>query len=171
MTVPVTMPLTLTAGDLTLGPVSMAHFEAFAAFVQTDHSAFLGGPGDRRDAWESVATHAGQWALRGYGTYWVTRGDTPVGRVGIWHPDWLSEPELSWVVYGGFARQGLATRAAATVRDAWNAAGHAPLMSLIDPANVGSVGVACRLGAVAEGDHSYASGRTVTRWRHGRGAA
>lgn len=165
------MPATLAAGDLTLGPVTMAHFDAFAAFVASSHSAFLGGPGDRRDAWESVATHAGQWALRGYGTYWLTLGDAPVGRVGIWHPVWLPEPELSWVIYAGFTRRGLATRAAGAVRDAWTSAGGAPLMSLIDPANQPSEHVARNLGARVDGTHRYDSGKTVARWRHSGEAA
>jgi len=160
------MPVTLNDEDLELGPVSMAHFEAFAAFVQSDHSLFMGGPGDRRDAWESVATHAGQWALRGYGTYWVERDGQPVGRVGIWHPVWLPEPELSLVIYAPFTGQGLAVRAAARVRDAWGVAGGAPLMSLIDPMNIPSEAVARRLGVVPEGEHRYDSGKTVTRWRH-----
>lgn len=160
------MPPTLTAGDLTLGPVSMAHFEAFAAFVASDHSAFMGGPGDRRDAWESCATHAGQWALRGYGTYWVELDGAPAGRVGIWHPDWLEEPELSWVVYAPFTGRGIAQRAAARARDAWGAAGGKPLMSLIDPANLPSEAVARRLGARPEGEHRYGHGKIVTRWRH-----
>jgi len=160
------LPVILSAGDLTLGPVSLRHFEAFAAFVASDHSAFLGGPGDRNEAWESCSIHAGQWALRGYGTYWLDLDGEPVGRVGIWHPEWLPEPELSYVIYAGFTGQGLAVSAAARVRDAWGAAGGGPLMSLIDPLNLPSEAVARRLGAQPEGEHRYSHGKVVTRWRH-----
>lgn len=162
-------PPILRTPRLTLGPATMAHFEAFAAFCASDHSLFMGGPGDRNDAWDSVATHAGQWTLRGYGTFWLTDSASglPVGRVGLWHPVWLSEPELSWVIYDGFTRQGYATEAAATVLDwAWHSLSLPPLMSLIDPANTASIGVATALGAIPDGMHSYESGKTVSRWRH-----
>ncbi len=162
-------PPILRTPRLTLGPATMAHFEAFAVFCATDHSRFMGGPGDRNDAWESAAMHAGQWALRGYGTFWLndSASSEPVGRIGIWHPLWLDEPELSWVIYEGHTRRGLATEASATVLDwAWHSLHLAPLMSLIDPANVASVAAAQQLGASAEGEHVYDSGKTVTRWRH-----
>ncbi len=159
----------LHSARLTLGPATMSHFEAFAAFAATEDSRFLGGPGDRRDAWESVCTHAGQWTLRGYGTFWLTdrKTGTPVGRVGLWHPDWLDEPELSWVVYTPHTRKGYATEAAATVLDwAHHAAGLPAPISLIDPANAASIAVAERLGASLEGQHRYDTGREVGRWRH-----
>jgi hypothetical protein len=60
----------------------MKHFEVFAAFVRSEHSRFIGGPSDEReardDAWWSVTSHAGQWTLRGYGTFWVS--ETATGR-------------------------------------------------------------------------------------------
>jgi RimJ/RimL family protein N-acetyltransferase len=165
------MTPTLTTARLTLGPVSMAHFAAFADFAATDHSRFMGGPGDRRDAWDSVATHAGQWALRGYGTFWLTdRAGAPVGRVGVWHPEGLDEPELSWVIYEPHTRQGLAVEAASAVLGWWSGQGRAAPMSLIAPDNVASIGVARALGAGVEGTHLYDHGKEVQRWRH-RGAA
>jgi len=163
-----TVPMLQTA-RMTLGPVSLPHFEAFAAFCASDRSAFLGGPGDRRDAWDSCAIHAGQWALRGYGTFWLTEtaSGLPAGRVGIWHPEGLAEPELSWVIFDGFEGRGLAHEAAIAAR-AWAHAsrGLARLQSLIAPDNTRSAALARRLGAVPEGTHAYAHGKTVTRWRH-----
>ena len=162
---------------LTLGPATMAHFEAFAAFVRSEHSRFIGGPSDgdegRDDAWWSVSSHAGQWALRGYGTFWVSETATgaPVGRVGLYHPAWLPEPELAWVVYEAFTRRGHAVEAARAAR-AWAASrGLGPLWSLIDPQNAPSEGVARRLGARPEGTHAYRSGKVATIWRHPMGEA
>jgi RimJ/RimL family protein N-acetyltransferase len=165
-------PPVLTTARLTMGPAAMDHLAAFTAFVQTDHSRFMGGPGDADDAWDSVTSHAGQWALRGYGTFWVrlTATGEPVGRVGIYHPVWLAEAELSWVIYAAHIRQGYATEAATAARDWASARGLPPLTSLIDPANSASAALAGRLGAVIDGSHTYGSGKVVDRWRHPMGA-
>jgi RimJ/RimL family protein N-acetyltransferase len=160
---------TLRSDRLTLGPVDDAHCAAFIAFCATEASRFLGGPSDSEDAWVGVAMQAGQWALRGYGTFWVseTATSTPVGRVGIFHPGWRSEPELSWVIYPAFQGRGYATEAARHVRTwAYETLGLAPLMSLIDPANRSSERVAQRLGASSEGPHRTDVSRVVNRWRH-----
>jgi len=172
----VTCP-TLQTERLTLGPATMIHFEAFAGFVTTEHSRFLGGPSAaeeaREDAWQSVTSHAGQWTLRGYGIFWVneTASGEPVGRVGLYHPDWLPEPELAWVIYEPFTRRGYAVEAAGAARDWAAGQGIGPLWSLIDPANAASEGVARRLGARLEGTHAYRSGKTVNIWRHPVGVA
>jgi RimJ/RimL family protein N-acetyltransferase len=160
---------TLMSDQLTLGPVSDAHAEAFMDFCMTDASRFLGGPTDRDDAWVGVAMQVGQWTLRGYGTFWVseTATGTPVGRVGIFHPGWRTEPELSWVIYAAFQHRGYATEAALTARNwAYDTLGLGPLMSLIDPANTPSERVAMRLGAHSEGPHRTDVSKIVNRWRH-----
>ncbi len=168
---------TLHTERLALGPATMAHFEAFVAFVTTGHARFLGGPSEpgesRDDAWWSVTSHAGQWALRGYGTSWVSLRETgePVGRVGLYHPAWLPEPELSWVIYEPFTRKGYAVEAARAARDWGTAQGLGPLWSLIDPANEASEAVARRLGARPEGTHRYKSGKQAVVWRHAMGEA
>lgn len=161
---------------LTLGPATMAHYEAFTEFARSGHSRFMGGPageGARDEAWESVAIHAGQWTLRGYGTFWLTETATgaPVGRVGVWHPTWIPEPELSWVVFEGATSRGYAVEAARAARDFAARRGLGPLWSLIDPANAASEAVARRLGARPEGTHTYRSGKAATIWRHPLGEA
>jgi RimJ/RimL family protein N-acetyltransferase len=155
----------------------MKHFEVFAAFVRSEHSRFIGGPSDEReardDAWWSVTSHAGQWTLRGYGTFWVSETATgaPVGRVGLYHPSWLPEPELAWVIYEDVTRRGFAVEAARAARDWAASQGLGPLWSLIDPQNAASEGVARRLSAVREGTHAYQSGKVVDVWRHPLGQA
>jgi len=167
MTAWFTAPPLLRTERLTLGPVSPAHAEAFIAFCATEASRFLGGPAPRSDAWEGVARQAGQWPLRGYGVFWVSRGETPVGRVGIYHPDRRSEPELTWVIYPEHQGQGYATEAARAARNwAYEAVGLAPLMSLIDERNTASVRVAEKLGAKVEAPHANPEGKPVLRWRH-----
>ena len=159
-------PPTLTSARLTLGLATAAHAEAFIAFCATEDSRFIGGPADRRDAWEGAAIGAGLWALRGYGPFWVSAGDVPVGRVGVYYPDWRAEPELAWVIYPAHQRQGYATEAALVARDWAQSLGLGPLCSLIDVANAPSIRVAQKLGATLEGPHEPNGGHQVMRWRH-----
>ena len=165
-------PPTLISARLTLGEATAAHAEAFIAFCATEDSRFIGGPADRREAWEGAAIGAGLWALRGYGQFWVSAQGVPVGRVGVYYPDWRAEPELAWVIYPAHQGQGYATEAALMARDwAREAAGLGPLCSLIDVANAPSIRVAQKLGAVLEGPHEPNGGHEVMRWRHRGGAA
>ncbi|NDU99661.1 GNAT family N-acetyltransferase [Pseudoroseicyclus tamaricis] len=163
-------PPVLQSERLTLGPVSMAHVEAFTAFAASERSRHLGGPSDNpRDAWDSCLIHAGQWAVRGYGTFWLTETATgrPAGRVGLWHPVTMAEPELSWVIFDGFEGRGYAEEAARTIRVwAWEEKGLGPLHSDIAPGNARSLALAERLGAVLEGTMHTDSGKEVQVWRH-----
>ncbi|MEO8245362.1 MAG: GNAT family N-acetyltransferase [bacterium] len=158
---------TLTSARLTLGPASPDHAEAFIAFCATEPSRFIGGPAERRDAWEGAAIAAGLWTLRGYGPFWVSAGSEPVGRVGIYYPDWRAEPELTWVIYPAHQGKGYAAEAALVARDwAYETHGLAPLVSLIDVVNGASIRVAEKLGAVLEGPHQPNGGHDIMRWRH-----
>ena len=165
---------TLTTDRLTLGPFTLAHYEAFRDFSATDRAAPLGGPStDPRDAWASCMIHLGHWQARGYGGFFATETATgrPAGRISLWHPVWLDEPELSWIVFDGFEGAGYAAEGARAVRD-WAAAQGLPaLHSLIDGANTRSLALAERLGARREGDHTYDHGKTVQKWRHPLGDA
>ncbi|MGQ0611647.1 MAG: GNAT family N-acetyltransferase [Paracoccaceae bacterium] len=161
------IPPVLTTARLTLGPASAAHAEAFIAFCATEDSRFIGGPAERRDAWEGAAIGAGLWALRGYGPFWVSAGGVPVGRVGAYFPDWREEPELAWVIYPAHQGRGYATEAARAARDwAGRVLGLPALVSLIDTGNAASIRVAEKLGARLEGPHQPNGGKPVMRWRH-----
>ncbi len=101
------------------GPVTMAHFDAFAAFVTTPHSRFTWvARATGTTPGISVATHAGNGAA-GLWRLLADAGGTPVGRVGFWHPIWLDEPELSWVIYEGHTRRGFAVEAAGAALRWW----------------------------------------------------
>ncbi|WP_372837446.1 GNAT family N-acetyltransferase [Phaeovulum sp.] len=160
---------TLHTARLTLGPASAAHAEAFIAFCASDASRFLGGPVGPRDAWEGVAIVAGLWTLRGYGPFWMTESATgaPVGRVGIYYPIWRDEPELAWLVYPAYQRQGFGYEGAVAARDwAYATLGLAPLVSLIDPKNTASIRLAEKLGAVCEGPQNPEDADSTLCWRH-----
>ncbi|MEO1920150.1 MAG: hypothetical protein ABGW81_10695 [Paracoccaceae bacterium] len=46
-------------------------FPAFEAFCSRDRSKWVGGPADRRDAWEDFTSNLGHWVIRGYGYFHV----------------------------------------------------------------------------------------------------
>lgn len=171
---PASLIPTLTTERLTLGPFTMGHYEAFADFCATERSKFLGGPTtDRREAWDSCMIHLGHWQARGYGAFFATETGTgkPAGRISIWHPITLDEPELSWIVFDGFEGKGLAAEGARVVRNWAAAQGMAPLQSLVAPENAASIRLAQSLGCTEEGRHTYPSGAEVIRFRHPLGAA
>ena len=164
------MTPTLTTERLTLGPCTMAHVVAFTAFAATEGARFLGGPTtDPEDGWFSAAAHAGQWIIRGYGTFWLEDRETgtPAGRVGPWHPSWAPEPDLSWVVYPDHEGSGLASEAARAVLD-WMAretALPAPA-SFVNPDNRRSIALARRLGATEERRTTSRTGEQAIVFRH-----
>ena len=165
-------PPTLNTRRLTLGPATPAQAEAFIAFCATEDGRFIGGPASRRDAWEGAAIGAGLWHVRGFGPFWVSLGDVPVGRVGVYYPVWRAEPELAWTIYPAFQGQGFATEAARVAREwAYGVLGLGPLCSLIDVENGASIRVAQKLGAGIEALHNDDDGHRVMRWRQPGGLA
>jgi RimJ/RimL family protein N-acetyltransferase len=77
-------------------PRDVAPGVASAADPETQR--FLSGPLGPYDAFANLATHAGHWALRGYGSWVVERREdlAPVGRVGLWHPEAWPDVEIGW---------------------------------------------------------------------------
>ncbi len=163
MTIP-----TLTTSRLTLRAIRAGDWDAFAAMnADPIGRKFLGGNTlTRAETWTQMENYLGQWALRGYGHFAVEAAGGFAGRIGIWHPvDW-PEPELGWTLARPFWGQGLATEAAACVRDwAFSQFGWDHLVSYIDPENARSRRVADRLGAVRQGPVTLRS-FVVDVWRH-----
>ncbi|MGE0225840.1 MAG: GNAT family N-acetyltransferase [Acetobacteraceae bacterium] len=122
----------------------------------------------RQESWSVMETALGQWALRGYGLFAVEHEGRFAGRVGILHPaDW-TEPELAWGLGSAFWGKGLATEAAAAVRDwAFDTFGFPELASFILTENVRSRRVAEKLGGVCQ-DKVEIRGLVADRWVHPR---
>lgn len=144
---------TLHSARLTLRPLTMADYPAYAAFLASDRSVHMGGPYDRFGTWGVFCHDAGQWALFGHGGLMIdltATGET-VGCVCISHGPLYPEPEIGWFLYEGHEGRGYATEAARTFRD-WGFAtrGLTTLVSYIDPPNRASAAVAERLGAVLD---------------------
>lgn len=141
---------------------------AFAAFLASDRSRFVGGPVTAdHAAWDGLRGMLGHWLLRGFG--WWTLQDRAsgavAGRVGIGHhTDW-PEPELGWHIFDGFEGLGLAAEAARAARRWWTGRGNPPPISLIVPDNTRSRRLAERLGATIE-SRIRLRGLTAEIWRH-----
>jgi RimJ/RimL family protein N-acetyltransferase len=109
-----------------------------------------GRPLPRAEAWRQLAMFAGHWALRGYGVWAVEERATGafVGRIGCFEPEGWPALEVAYTLaraaWGrGYAREG----AAAALAHARDVLGRAEVVSIIRPANAGSIAVARALGA------------------------
>lgn len=161
----------LTTERLTLRMPASRDWESFAAFKTGERSRMLGGPLDREKAWRAFGHVVGHWVLRGYGMFFVTlRGsDTAIGMTGPWFPEGWPEPELGWSMFGAdHEGKGLAFEAAeAARRYAFQKLGWKTAVSYIDPANLRSIALAERLGAVAEPGAPRPAGADCLVYRHG----
>jgi RimJ/RimL family protein N-acetyltransferase len=130
--------------------------ERYAAFVADETATrFIGGTGNRGNAWRRIATYLGHWALRGYGNWAIEdkSSDRWVGYAGLWNPEGWPEPELMWSLAADAQGRGYATEAARCARAfAYRELGWTTLTSFIDPRNDPSLRVARRLGAAYERD-------------------
>ena len=166
---------TLHTARLTLRPLTMADYPAYASFMASQRSIHMGGPHDLFKTWGWFCHDAGQWALSGFGGLMIdvtATGDT-IGCVSINHGPLFAEPELGWFLYDGFEGQGHATEAALAMRDwAFAVRGLPTLVSYIDPPNRASAAVAERLGAALDPDAPRHPGDEADLvYRHARAAA
>ncbi len=125
---------------------------------------YLGGTIDRAESWRRMASHAGHWLLRGFGTWVVVpKGEqVPVGRVGLWSPEGWPGVEVGWRLAAHAWGQGYATEAArAAIEWGWNALSVVQLISLIHPDNERSMRVAARLGMRRLREQTIAGQRAV----------
>jgi len=125
--------------------------DAFSAIVgDPDVMRYLSGSvQSRHEAWRNMAGGAGQWLLRGYGTWAVERKSdhAMMGRVGLVHPDGWPQVEVGWTLGKPYWGQGYATEAAqAALNYAFLTLPVEQMISLIDPDNKPSQAVATRLG-------------------------
>jgi len=145
----------LYTARLTLRPLTIADHPAYAAFMASPRSIYMGGPYDPNKTWGWFCHDAGQWALFGFGGLMIdatATGET-IGCVSINHGPLFPEPELGWFLYDGHEGRGYATEAACALRDwAFATRGLPTLVSYIDPPNHASAAVALRLGATLDPD-------------------
>ena len=143
--------------------------DSYATFVADEKmTRFVGGTGNREDAWRRMAMLLGHWALRGYGNWAIEEKATGrwIGYSGLWKPEGWPEAELMWGLAADCHGRGYATEAARRARDfAYRELGWKTLISCIAPANEPSQRVAGRLGACRERDMEL-RGAQVGIYRH-----
>jgi RimJ/RimL family protein N-acetyltransferase len=104
--------------------------------------------------------HAGQWALRAFGTWAVQRKADAVliGRAGLWQPEGWPGVEVTWAFGRDAWGHGYATEAGrAEIKWAWSTLDVPALVALIHPQNSASMRVAERLGLSPVGEHAVGS--------------
>jgi RimJ/RimL family protein N-acetyltransferase len=130
-------------------------FEPLAAIHgDPEVMVFLGGVMERNDAWRSLASLAGHWALRGYGKWAVERKSdgAMMGRVGLINPEGWPALEVGWTLGRQYWGQGYATEAAAAaMRFGFLTQPVDRLISCIDANNLASQAVAKRIGETKTG--------------------
>jgi RimJ/RimL family protein N-acetyltransferase len=159
---------TLTTDRLVLRPFVAADAPALAALNADPNVArFIsldGQPLSAEDSWRQLAFLIGHWQLRGFGMWAAverSRPDLLIGRIGCHQPEGWPDFEIGWALASDCWGRGYATEGArAAMRYAFETLGRPRVVSLIDPANERSVGVAERLGERPAGEWNL-RGRTV----------
>ncbi|MBV1695145.1 MAG: GNAT family N-acetyltransferase [Hyphomicrobiales bacterium] len=160
---------TLQTQRLILRAFRAQDFPAFEEMCADEElMRYVGGRMDRVDAWRRMAAYAGQWALRGYGSFALeeTASGTFVGYCGIYDPAGWPEREIHWGLRRRHLGQGFITEAARQVRDyAYDTLGFETITSCIVMENTPSIAVAKRLGAVLDRTVEF-RGRPMGVFRH-----
>ena len=151
---PAAIPIISTERLVLRAPLA-GDFPAYADFLASERSRYMGGPFDTKGAWLTFCHDVACWHLFGHGALMIdlrSSGDC-VGQVGINHGPLFPEKELGWLVYAPFEGQGYALEAARALRDwAFGAGGLSSLVSYCDRDNARSIAVAERLGARLDPD-------------------
>lgn len=154
---------------LTLTVPNTQDYEVIADYYSTDRSKWVGGPMNRTESFNLLASIIGHWNLRGFGLFSVkVKGEnTPCAMVGIGHPEGVPEPELSWAIWAPkHEGNGIASEAAVAARDFYYATGAKTVVSYIHPDNAKSIKMAKRLGAVVDPTAATPNNNNSIVYRH-----
>jgi RimJ/RimL family protein N-acetyltransferase len=146
---------TLETERLILRPPVADDFDAWAEWMGDEEAMrHIGGVQSRPAAWRSMATFTGSWALHGFGMFSVIEKESGrwIGRLGPWSPEGWPGTEVGWGLARSSWGRGYATEGAAATMDwAFDTLGWTDIIHTIAPDNVGSAGVAERLGSANRG--------------------
>jgi RimJ/RimL family protein N-acetyltransferase len=153
---------------LTLRPPAFRDFDAFAALHAGPHAALMWGLPTRDAAWSRLLALAGEWTIRGFGTWTLADrwSDAFLGHAGFVQPHDAAEPELTWALAEAAQGRGLAEEGVRAARDWGRAHGIARPVSHVDARNARSIRLAERLGARREGTTAHAPDAVALHFRH-----
>jgi RimJ/RimL family protein N-acetyltransferase len=162
------IPPSLHTGRLSLRALRLADFDAFAALHAAPHARFMWALTSRDAAWDRFLALAGEWAIRGAGTWAIADRTTDafLGHAGFLHPHDAPETELGWALTADAEGKGLAAEAALAARDWGRRNGIASPVSHVDARNLRSLRLAERLGAVETGRTVFAPDAVAVHFRH-----
>jgi len=142
---------TLETARLILRPPAAEDLDGWAELMADAEAArYIGGQMNRSQAWRTMATMAGSWAMNGFGMFSLIEKDTGrwVGRIGPWRPEGWPGTEVGWSLHPRAHGKGYAVEAATATMDwAVDHLGWTRLVHCIDPANLASIKVARRIGS------------------------
>ena len=183
MIVPVVRPgVTLAQPNAPVIETERLRLRQWRASDVVPYTAMLADPGtarfitvdgksvdDAMTGWRHTVVMAGHWAIHGAGMFAVEEKHSGkfVGRVGPWFPPAWPDFEVGWGIARDARGKGYASEAATAAID-WAFANFeiAQVIHCIDRENVGSQGVARRLGAEKQGEYElfgHAADIWVTR--------
>jgi RimJ/RimL family protein N-acetyltransferase len=155
---------------LTLRAPQVGDHPHWADFAMSERARYVGGPLDAALAWRALGHLTGHWVHRGFGMFifHAKSDDTPLGMAGPWFPGGWPEREIGWSVWASAAEgKGFAFEAAAAVRAyAYQTLGWDTAVSYINPANVRSISLAQRLGAILDPDAAHPGTEPCLVYRH-----
>lgn len=108
-----------------------------------------GKPMTRQEAWRHAAYIIGHWQLRGFGHWAIEHKESGkfVGRAGFFNPEDWPGFEIGWAIHPNFWRQGFAEESARrALAYAFEDMGREEVISVINPGNTASIGLAEKLG-------------------------
>lgn len=151
----------LETNRLILRAHCLQDMDYYADALASERSCWMTDDRSRGHAWASFVNDVASWSLHGFGLWAVDKKDgTPVGQVGMNHPEYFPEPEFGWLLFNGHEGKGYATEAASiALLWAWEQ-GFQTLVSYIHPQNNRSIALATRLGAVHDPDAPLPEGET-----------
>lgn len=162
----ITIP-TITTNRLVLRAFVQRDLEEYATIVGDPEVTKYLGDGhalSRDEAWRQMAVILGHWMMFGYGLWAVEERATGalIGRIGCQQPEGWPGFEIAYTLgrayWGrGYAREG----AGAALAYAREVHGRTSIISLIRPANAGSIRVAQSLGATLDGEVEFFGGPTL----------
>lgn len=135
---------------LILRAPSHADWPGFCDLMQSERSAFMGGPYTTEGAWGSFCHGIALWHMFGFGSLSITLASTQdyLGQVEVNAGPRFPETELGWQLLAFAEGQGFALEAATEMRRwALQVRKLDRLVSYIDPENLRSIALAQRLGA------------------------